>query len=75
MWFQGDTLNVVQQEGVCAGLPRGSGLEFAGFGGSMAASSIISGLPEHIAVRQLASQPEGIAQNEANVAFLFQKVE
>jgi len=37
--------------------------------------SIISGLPEHIAVRQLASQPEGIVQDEANVAFLFQKVE
>jgi hypothetical protein len=37
--------------------------------------SIISRLPEHIAVRQLASQPEGIVQDEANVAFLFQKVE
>jgi hypothetical protein len=35
--------------------------------------SIISGLPEHIAVRQLASQPEGIVQDEANVAFFVSK--
>ena len=37
--------------------------------------SIISGLPEHIAIKQLASKPEGIVQDEANVAFLLQKVE
>lgn len=37
--------------------------------------SIVSNLPQHIAVRQLAFRPRGIVQDEANVSLLLQKAE